>query len=84
MSVTFCAIEKDARIGLIVEDDGAGCAPPFREQLGQRGRRLDEDAEGHGLGLAIVRDIVDHYEGELSFSESSLGGLRVEVVFAAH
>ncbi len=69
--------------GLVVsvEDDGPGCAPELRQQLDQRGQRLDESTAGHGLGLAIVRDIVEHYQGSLVFTESdALGGFRVDVV----
>lgn len=72
-------IAADPAIGLSVEDDGPGCPPELRNMLGERGRRMDEQTDGHGLGLAIVRDIVDHYDGELAFSESALGGLHVSV-----
>lgn len=68
--------------GLVVsvEDDGPGCAPELRQQLDQRGQRLDESTVGHGLGLAIVRDIVNHYQGSLVFGQSDqLGGFRVDV-----
>lgn len=68
--------------GLVVsvQDDGPGCAPELRQQLDQRGQRLDESTAGHGLGLAIVRDIVEHYQGSLEFAESDvLGGFRVDV-----
>ncbi len=68
--------------GLVVsvQDDGAGCAPELRQQLDQRGQRLDESTAGHGLGLAIVRDIVEHYQGSLVFDQSDqLGGFRVDV-----
>ena len=68
--------------GLVVsvEDDGSGCEPKLRQQLDQRGQRLDESTAGHGLGLAIVRDIVEHYQGSLVFGESDqLGGFRVDV-----
>lgn len=68
--------------GLVVsvQDDGPGCAPELRQQLDQRGQRLDESTAGHGLGLAIVRDIVEHYQGSLVFGQSDqLGGFRVDV-----
>ncbi|ALP54049.1 hypothetical protein Tel_13415 [Candidatus Tenderia electrophaga] len=70
-----------AGLTVTVEDDGPGCAPELRQQLDQRGRRLDEGTAGHGLGLAIVRDIVEHYQGSLVFGQSEdLGGFRVDVV----
>lgn len=67
-------------LAVTVEDDGPGCPPEQRQQLDQRGRRLDETTAGHGLGLAIVRDIVEHYQGSLEFGQSeALGGFRVDV-----
>ncbi|MBQ0831916.1 ATP-binding protein [Marinobacter sp.] len=64
---------------IIVTDDGSGVAENERVYLGQRGRRLDEQTPGHGLGLAIVRDIVARYEGNAAFSAGSKGGLKALV-----
>jgi signal transduction histidine kinase len=36
---------------------------------------------GHGIGLAIVTDIVQSYKGELILEESLLGGLKVVTSF---
>jgi len=65
---------------LEVEDDGPGCSPAEFSRLVERGVRLDESVAGHGLGLGIVKDIIDTYNGKLSFGQSSrLDGLRVSV-----
>jgi len=45
----------------------------------QRGVRGDERVEGHGLGLAIVLELVNAYGGELKIGRSDLGGALVEV-----
>lgn len=65
---------------LEVEDDGPGCSPAEFSRLVERGVRLDESVAGHGLGLSIVKDITDTYNGTLTFGQSSrLNGLRVSV-----
>ncbi|WP_344809260.1 sensor histidine kinase [Allohahella marinimesophila] len=62
-----------------VTDDGPGVDEQELGNLGQRGLRLDEQTPGHGLGLAIVRDMVARYGGRTSFSKEPKGGLRVTV-----
>lgn len=62
---------------IIVTDDGSGVAESERILLGQRGLRLDEQTPGHGLGLAIVQQIVAQYEGQVFFSSGAKGGLKV-------
>ena len=65
---------------ITVADDGPGIAEDEREALLRRGGRLDEQEPGHGLGLAIVRDLVDAYRGTLALGRSaSLGGLAVSI-----
>ena len=62
---------------LWVDDDGPGIPESRRQQVLERGSRLDEQVDGHGLGLGIVRDICDAWGGTLSLAQSPLGGLRV-------
>jgi signal transduction histidine kinase len=71
--------EENEQMLIVVADDGAGVAQDAIGELGKRGLRLDEQTPGHGLGLAIVCDIVDRYSGQTNFSHSPLGGLKIEV-----
>ena len=64
---------------LWVDDDGPGIPESARQSVLERGSRLDEQVDGHGLGLGIVRDIVDAWGGQLTLQESPQGGLRVDV-----
>jgi len=64
---------------VIVTDDGPGVKENEITQLGQRGLRLDQQMPGHGLGLAIVEDIVSRYSGKTHFVTAANGGLRVIV-----
>lgn len=64
---------------LCVDDDGPGIAEDQRQAVLERGTRLDEQVAGHGLGLGIVRDIVDAWGGRLALDSSPLGGLRVRI-----
>lgn len=64
---------------IIVTDDGAGVANEEKANLGQRGLRLDEQIPGHGLGLAIVREIIARYSGQIAFLTGTKGGLKVRI-----
>jgi signal transduction histidine kinase len=66
-----------SELSLAVEDDGPGLAPADRDQVLQRGERLDETAPGSGLGLSIVDELARAYGGGVALSDSSLGGLKV-------
>ena len=71
--------QEEGGYRLWVDDDGPGIDPQRRETVLGRGTRLDEQVAGHGLGLGIVRDIVDAWGGSLSLEDSPLGGLRVSI-----
>ena len=64
---------------LTIDDDGPGIDAAQRDDVLSRGSRLDEQVAGHGLGLGIVRDIVDAWAGSLQLADSPLGGLRVTI-----
>jgi signal transduction histidine kinase len=64
---------------LTVEDDGPGVADEDIPFISERGRRLDENKQGSGLGLSIVADIADIYGLSIGYGRSALGGLKVEI-----
>jgi two-component system sensor histidine kinase PhoQ len=65
---------------MVVEDDGPGIPPERIAHVLQRGVRGDERVQGHGIGLAIVQDMVRSYRGELHVGASKeLGGACFEV-----
>ena len=73
---------RRAGMELVVEDDGPGLPEENIEHLLQRGVRGDERVQGHGIGLAIVQDILRAYKGDLAVTESpTLGGARFTVRF---
>ena len=55
---------------MIIEDDGKGIAPELREDILQRGTRADTYQHGHGIGLAIVRDLIKSYQGTMLIGSS--------------
>ncbi len=78
-TIAVSVFENNA-IVMRVEDDGPGVAEDQLDRLGLRGVRLDEQKQGSGLGLAIARDIAEAYNGDLSFSNRTRGGLVVTVL----
>lgn len=67
---------------LAVHDDGPGIGAARSADILQRGARADESAPGHGIGLAVVADIVEAYRGRIGIGSSPLGGAAVTVQFA--
>lgn len=70
-------------ICLLIEDNGAGVAEEELVKLGTPFHRLPSDqAEGCGLGLAIVREIVRLHGAEIYFERGTEGcGLQVRIRF---
>ncbi len=64
---------------LSIADDGPGIPPEQVERVLQRGGRLDEAVPGHGIGLAMVRDLIASYDGELQIGRSPLGGALLRI-----
>jgi len=67
---------RDGALWVGVDDDGTGLDEIQAAAALQRGKRFDERTPGSGLGLSIVADIAQLYDGELSLERAPLGGVR--------
>ncbi|MCB5189930.1 sensor histidine kinase [Methylobacillus arboreus] len=65
-NITIRCMQHGSEVWIEVEDSGPGIAPDQRENVFNRFFRLDENQEGCGLGLAIVREIVRHHGGKIT------------------
>ncbi len=78
-SVAISAVSDDDWIRLEVADDGPGVPQTELESIVLRGRRLDSNRSGSGLGLSIASEIAAQLGGRLELIGSDLGGLGVHV-----
>ena len=69
------------RLYIRVTDDGPGFGDP--QAVLQRRVRLDERVPGHGIGLAVVRDLVASHRGEVKLSRADAGGAQLDIVLPA-
>lgn len=74
-------------VRLVVEDDGPGVPVELRDKVFERFARLEEarsrDAGGAGIGLALVRRVVEAHQGRVWIQDSPLGGAAVLVELPA-
>ncbi|MDO9105556.1 MAG: ATP-binding protein [Methylovulum sp.] len=67
---------------LSIDDDGPGILAEDINRILLRGGRADESTPGHGIGLSVVTDVVEAYQGRLNIGVSKLGGALIEFEFA--
>ncbi|MBV9969960.1 MAG: HAMP domain-containing histidine kinase [Xanthobacteraceae bacterium] len=71
--------EAGDRIVVTVDDDGPGLPAESLDIVFKVGKRLDEQVPGSGLGLPIVRDLLELYGGQIRLENRAGGGLRASL-----
>ena len=77
--VSITAQQINEKIQIIIEDDGPGINKNEKKRILLRGQRADQDTPGHGLGLAMVNDILLLYRGEIVITDSKMGGAKIVI-----
>ena len=74
--------QQHQKLTMTIEDDGQGVTEEVLQRLGERFyRALGTKTQGSGLGLSICQKIIELHAAEMHFSQSSHGGLKVELQF---
>ncbi|WP_135826290.1 PAS domain S-box protein [Halorussus ruber] len=76
VSVRVGPIAGEGEPGFYVEDDGPGIPPADREEVFEYGYTSES---GTGIGLAVVRDIVEAHGWDVSVTDGTDGGARFEI-----
>lgn len=82
--VSTSITSNEQQITFYIDNDGPGIPIDARSDILKRGKRLDTQTEGQGLGLAIASDIVDAYQGRISLGQSQFGGACFIITLPKH
>ncbi len=72
-------VEGDHHVIVEIEDSGPGIAPDDRERVFEPFYTTKSDGKGTGLGLPIVKNIVEQHQGRIELGASPMGGARFVV-----
>ncbi|PTQ84040.1 ATP-binding protein [Nitrosomonas ureae] len=73
-NICLSASYQENQVIIQVKDDGPGIQAHEIARILERGVRADQSTPGHGIGLAIVRDIIQVYDGRLSIESNPNDG----------
>jgi two-component system OmpR family sensor kinase len=78
-------IQKNDATEIVIDDSGPGIPVELRNKVFERFSRLDEsrsrDTGGFGLGMSIMKSVMDKHNGQIFLEDSVFNGLRVRLVF---
>lgn len=77
--VVISARQQQNHVLIQVKDDGPGIQENEITRILERGVRVDQSIPGHGIGLAIVRDIIQVYGGNLFIEKNHPVGACVTI-----
>lgn len=79
-TIEIAVVPLDRHVRITVEDEGPGIPAAERERIWMKFYRLERDREtnhsGSGIGLAVVREIVERHGGHCFVEDGSRGGAR--------
>ena len=78
-SITLSAKQTENKVIIRIEDDGPGIKHQEAAKILERGARVDQSMPGHGIGLAIVRDIIQVYNGDLSIDQDKTNSTGIVI-----
>lgn len=80
--IEVCTTATESGTALTIDDSGPGIPAPSRQRAFDRFDRLGNNQSGGvGLGLSIVRSVVQTHSASIELLDSPLGGLRVQIRF---
>ncbi len=79
-TVSFNAEIDETRIRLFIEDSGTGISKKELDKIFDRFYQIEgREDKGSGIGLALVKELIDLYRGQISVSSEPGKGSRFKV-----
>lgn len=78
-------VQNKSNTEIVIDDSGPGIPLALRNQVFERFTRIDasrsRDTGGFGLGMSIIKSVVDKHNGQIFLEDSVFNGLRVRLIF---
>jgi anti-sigma regulatory factor (Ser/Thr protein kinase) len=75
-NVTFTCYTEDSHLCIEVQDEGIGMSDDQVKKLFQKYEKLNDEQSGQGIGLYMVKKLLDHFEGEIEVTSQLHAGSK--------